>query len=76
MADDHDADRILQISISKNGGHTFGDPTFHDLPETGDFKKRIVRKRCGQFRHCVVKLECTSPLAVTLIAASADIDGE
>ncbi|OGT56285.1 MAG: hypothetical protein A3E01_06965 [Gammaproteobacteria bacterium RIFCSPHIGHO2_12_FULL_63_22] len=76
MSDDHTADRILQISLSRNGGHTFGDPTFHDLPETGDFKKRITRKRCGQGRHHVVKLECTSPVAVTLIAASADIDGE
>ena len=76
MSDDHTADRILQISISKNGGHTFGDPTYHDLPETGDFKKRITRKRCGQSWQFVVKLECTSPLAVTLIAASADIDGE
>ena len=76
MSDDHTADRILQISISKNGGHTFGGPKFRDLPATGEFDKRITVKRVGQFRHLVVKLECTSPLAVTLIAASADIDGE
>ncbi len=43
MADDHDADRILQIRVSKNGAETFGDPTYHDLPETGEIKKRIKR---------------------------------
>lgn len=72
---DHSADRILQISLSKNHGQTFGNPTYHDLPETGDFKKRITRRRGGQGYDHVVKIECTSPVAVTLIAASVDIEG-
>jgi hypothetical protein len=76
MADDHDADRILQIRVSKNGAETWGDPTYHDLPETGDFKKRIVRRRNGQSRRFAVMLECTSPVAVTILAASVDMDGE
>ena len=74
-ADDHTADRILQISLSRNHGHTFGDPTFHDLPETGDFKTRITRRRGGQGYDHVVKVEVTSPVDVTLIAASVDIEG-
>jgi hypothetical protein len=72
MSDDHTADRILQISVSKNGSKTYGDPSFHDLPETGDFKKRIVRRRLGQARKMVVKIECTSPVDVTILAASID----
>lgn len=72
MSDDHDADRILQISVSKNGSQTYGDPTYHDLPETGDFKKRITRKRLGQARQMVMRIEVTSPVDVTLIAASVD----
>jgi len=76
MPDDFDADRILQIRLSKNGAHTFGDPTYHDLPETGDFKKRIVRRRGGISRQHVVDIECTSPVAVTIIAASVDMSPE
>lgn len=75
-ADDHDADRILQISHSKNHGQTFGDPTLHDLPETGDFRKRIYRRRMGQAVDHVVKLEVTSPIAVTLIGVVVDMESE
>lgn len=70
MSDDHDADRILQVSLSKNGSKTYGDPRYYDLPETGDFRKRIVTNRWGQLRQGVLRIECTSPVAVTLIAAS------
>jgi hypothetical protein len=75
MTDDHTADRVLQIRVSKNG-HTDGDPSYHDLPETGDFKTRIKRTRLGTSRQFVVTLECTSPVAVTVLAASVDYDGE
>ena len=76
MSDDHNADRILTIRVAKNGAQTFGDPSYHDLPETGDFRKRIVRRQMGQSRQFVVKLDCTSPVAVTLIAASVQVSSE
>ena len=76
LTDDHDADRILTVRVAKNGAQTFGDPSYHDLPETGDFRKRIVRRRMGQSRQFVVRLDCTSPLAVTLIAASVQTSSE
>ena len=70
MTDDHTADRRLTVSLSKNGSKTYSDPRYMNLPETGDFDARIVCKRWGQLRRGVVRIECTSPVDVTLIAAS------
>jgi hypothetical protein len=70
MSDDHTADRFLTIAHSVTHGETFGDPTYHPLPETGDFKTRIVRTRFGSARDHVIRVRCTSPVDVTLIAAS------
>ena len=74
MTDDHTADRKLWLRISKNGARTFGDPIFRDLPETGDFDKRIKWTRCGHSRQFVVSVEGTSPVGVTIIDASYQVD--
>lgn len=76
MTDDPNADRILSLRVSKNGAHTYGDPSYHALPATGDFHKRIVRRRMGQARQFVVRIDCTSPVEVTLIAASVQTSAE
>lgn len=76
MTDDHTADRKLWLRISKNGGNTWGDPIVRDLPETGDFDKRIKWTRCGNSRQFVVSLEGTSPVGVTIIDASYQVSGE
>lgn len=70
------SDRKCLISISRDGGHTFGSWSEHDLGETGDFMKRVVRRRLGISRHMVMRIRVTSPVRSDLIAASADITTE
>lgn len=76
MTDNHDADRIISLSVSKNGARTFGAPDYRNLPQTGDFDKRLVWRRKGLSRQFVVRIDCTSPVAVTLIAASVQTSQE
>jgi hypothetical protein len=61
------------LSVSRDGGHTFGSWSEHDMGEEGDFMKRIVRRRIGVARHLVLRIRISSPVKTDLIAASAVI---
>ena len=67
-------DNACTISIAKDGAHDFVAHSQHDLGATGAFQTRVVRRRLGQARHMVVKIEVSSPIKRDLIACSIDMD--
>ena len=69
-------DHQCTISLSKDGAHNFVAHSHHDLGDTGAFETRVIRRRLGQARHLVVKIEVSSPRKRDLIAASIDMDTE
>lgn len=69
-------DRLLNITVSTDGGHTFGRWSEHDLGDEGQFDNRVVRHRLGMARQMVLRIRTTSPCTVDILAASAQIDGE
>jgi hypothetical protein len=66
---------FIEIAISKDGGHTFGNWSTRSLGETGDFLKRVVKRRCGTGRHWTFAIRCTDPVCVDLLAGSIQIEG-
>lgn len=65
---------FIEIAISKDGGHTYGNWATRSLGETGDFLKRIVKRRCGISRQWAFKIRCTDPVVVDLLAGSVQIE--
>ena len=70
-------DRWLQLSLSKDGAHTWGDWTLHRLQDEGQYTDPMpVRRRCGISRQFVLKGRVTSPVNVTFIAMATEASGE
>lgn len=67
------SDRWLQLSLSKDGAHTWGDWTMHALQDEGQYTDpQPVRRRCGQSRDFVLRARVTSPVNVTFIALAIE----
>lgn len=67
------SDRKVQISVTRDGGRTFGNIKERSLGELGDWTKRVRVNRMGEFRTCSIRVRVSSPIRATLMAAFADI---
>ena len=63
-------DHILELTYSKDGGHTKADFTPHDLGEVGTFCLPIIKRRLGIARQLVVTGRTSSPRRATIIGLS------
>ncbi|MUV13590.1 hypothetical protein [Noviluteimonas gilva] len=59
----------IEVSVSKNGGHTFSDPRLVAAGETGEFVKRLILRRWGIGHHIVFKIRVTGDFRANLMAA-------
>lgn len=64
------SDPKIMISISTNGGHTFGSPKHLSLSKLNEYKKRLLTTRLGTARRWVIKLQLTDPVLVTILNAT------
>lgn len=65
---------IIGLSISRDGGKTYGNPRFRTLGAEGQFDRRVVWRRNGSFRKgFVLQFEIDASNKVVLIEMVADI---
>ena len=69
-------DPQVMMSISNDGGKTFGIEHFMSAGKTGEYGTRVNFNRCGQGRRRVFKVSVTDPIPWKLIGAYVDMSVE
>lgn len=69
------SDPLIQLFVSKDGGHTYSPPKQCSYGPVGKYKTRLRWNRLGTARHWTFKLKITDPVPVTLINAYIGVDG-
>jgi hypothetical protein len=57
---DNDVDPVIELSMSRDGGMTWGEPMQMNIGKLGEYSKRARKKRLGKSRDTVFKLYSTS----------------
>lgn len=68
------SDPQIMLSLSRDGGHSFGTERWTSAGKTGQYRHRARWRRCGRARDLVLKVRISDPVEVNLIRASADIE--
>lgn len=63
------SDRKVQVAVSKDGGHNFGDWREASLGELGQYLRRVRFRRFGVGRDFRLKIRVTSPIRADLLTA-------
>lgn len=74
LATGQGSDPQVMLSISRDGGHSFGTERWTDAGKTGQFRHRARWRRCGRARDLVLKVRITDPVEINLLRASADYE--
>jgi hypothetical protein len=64
---------IVQLRISRDGGHTWGNWITATLGMTGERFTRAIWRRLGQMRDAVFEVQGSTNVKVAMIGASAEI---
>jgi hypothetical protein len=64
-----DPEPTATLSISRDGGSTFGLPRSKGLGTSGDKKKRVRWQRCGEARDLVLEFSTSIAAPVTIVGA-------
>jgi hypothetical protein len=62
----------VMLSISKDGGHTYGTEQWCDMGALGEYKQRAIWRRLGQSRDWVFKFRVTDPVKRVILGASVN----
>jgi hypothetical protein len=65
---------MVMMSLSRDGGHSFGTERWTSAGNTGEYRRRARWRRCGRARDLVVKVRISDPIEVNLLRASADYE--
>lgn len=58
------------LRISRDGGHTFGDPIYAPMGQIGEYRTRTMYRKLGWGRDNVVDLEIVDPVNRDLVGAT------
>jgi hypothetical protein len=64
----------LVLEISKDGGHTFGNPIYGSMGKIGDYIARARWQRLPRGRDLVFRVSCDDPVNVVFLAAYLDVE--
>lgn len=62
----------IMFQYSKDGGDTWSNELWRDLPQPGDQRKRVVWHRLGRSRLWTFKFRVSDPVGITIIGAYAN----
>jgi hypothetical protein len=68
------SDRKVQVCMSKDGGHTWGNWRETSLGELGEYRTRARFRRWGHGRQFVMKVRVTSPIKADLMTCYGEIE--
>ena len=59
-----------KLRISRDGGHTFGDPIYAPMGQIGEYRTRTMYRKLGWGRDNVVDIEVIDPVNRDLVGAT------
>lgn len=65
----------VMLSISKDGGHTWGTEQWASFGAIGMYRTRAIWRRLGMARDWAFKFRITDPVKRVIVSANLDIDG-
>jgi hypothetical protein len=68
------SDPQIMLSISRDGGHTFGNELWETLGAIGAYLKQVVWRRLGRGRDFVFRFRTSDPVKVVFVNASLKIN--
>jgi hypothetical protein len=68
------SDPQAMLSISKDGGRTFGAERWKTFGKIGTYLTRAIWRQLGQYRDCVLQLKISDPVKRVIIGARAEIE--
>lgn len=66
---------LVELTVSKDGGHTYGVPLQASIGRIGKYKTRLKWNRLGTSRNWIFKLRITDPVPITLMNGYIQVDG-
>ncbi len=76
LATGQGSDPQIWLSMSDDGGRTFGSQMQQSFGAQGNYQTRVVWNRLGASRARVFKLEMSDPVRTTLIASNVEVEVE
>jgi hypothetical protein len=75
FGNNQDRNKVPQcmLEVSRDGGYSYGATIVRNLPNTGNYHKRVMWNGLGLVRNCVIKWSTSSPIDVLLQNASITI---
>ncbi len=68
------SDPKLMLSISRDGGHTYGNEMQLGVGKIGEYQARAFANRLGRGRNLVCKVACSDPVFFALLACFIDAE--
>lgn len=68
------SDPVVMLSMSNDGGRTFGDESWGSLGVAGDFIRKVEWFGLGSFYDAVFRVRISDPVLCTIMSAAADLD--
>lgn len=69
-------DAYITLWVAKDGSRNYGAATQHFLGEEGAFCVPVIRRRMGSSRQFAVRVSCTSPTRVDILAMAIEAEQE
>lgn len=63
------SDPQVMLSVSKDGGNTWGPETWKSAGKAGEYRQRVVWRRLGRARDFTFKVRITDPVPVNMMGA-------
>ena len=67
-------DPQAMLSISKDGGRTFGPEKWKSFGKIGTYLTRAIWRQLGQYRDCVLKISISDPVKRVVVGARAELE--
>jgi len=64
----------LMVSISKDGGKTFGTERFVKVGQLNETRQSATMKNLGRFRECVFRIRCSDPIYWAIYNAQVEVE--
>ena len=68
------SDPIVTLSVSYNGGRTFGTERWRRIGRFGEYNQELVWSNLGRGREVVFKIACSDPVLISLYSAVIDAE--
>ena len=72
--DDQGNNPVIGLSVSKDGGYTWGPTLYRELGQQGEHLSRVKWDILGQARDMFLDFQVTDPVKATILGATVDIE--